>query len=131
MSTRLNLAGATVLPFQFPALGDKAAPEDVALAATPVARSDDDAALAETAAAMEAAAEEAGAKVEAELAAAREDGLQRGFAEGREKGYDAGLAEGVKAGEAKMMEAVKRMAAMIAKLGAPVTALEQPLEEAV
>ena len=128
MSARLNLAGANVLPFQFPALGGEPAALDDAT--IPPATPDNDG-FAEAAAAMEAAAELAAAKVAAELAAAREEGLQRGLAEGREKGYEAGFAEGVKAGEAKMLEAVKRMAAIIGKLGMPMTALEQPVEEAV
>jgi flagellar assembly protein FliH len=77
------------------------------------------------------AAERAAAAVAAELAEAREEGLQRGIEEGREQGYAAGFTEGAKAGEAKMMEAVKQMAAIIGKLGMPLAALEQPVEEAV
>lgn len=130
MSARLDLAGASVLPFKFPALGGEAAADDAVFPAPTIAPAADDL-LAEAAAAMEAAAEEAAAKVEAELAAAHEEGLQQGLGEGREKGYEAGFAEGVKAGEAKMLEAVKRMAALVGKLGAPLIALEQPVEEAV
>jgi flagellar assembly protein FliH len=77
------------------------------------------------------AAEQATRALEVELVRAREEGLQRGLEEGREQGYAAGFAEGAKAGEAKMMEAVKRMAAIIGKLGMPVAALEQPVEEAI
>lgn len=126
MSARLNLTGASVLPFQFPALGDEVSEH---AAAVTVPTPDDE--MLEAAAAQERAAAEAAAKLVAELAAAREEGLQQGLAEGREKGYAAGFAEGAKAGEAKMMEAVKRMAAIIGKLGAPISALDQPVEEAV
>ena len=121
MSARLNLAGASVLPFQFPSLdGDDSIPEPIA-ALLPV---DDAAARAEAAA-------QAARALEAELARAREEGLQRGLEEGREHGYAVGFAEGAKAGEAKMLEAVKGMAAIIGKLGMPVAALEQPVEEAI
>ena len=126
MSARLDLAGATVLPFQFPALGDEASPKK---ALVPVALSED--VLAAAAAARQADAAEEAARIAAKLAAAHEEGLQQGLAEGREKGYEAGFVEGAKAGEAKMLEAVKRMAAIIGKLGAPLPALEQPVEEAV
>jgi flagellar biosynthesis/type III secretory pathway protein FliH len=129
MSARLNLSGATVLPFQFPALGDEASPDELAAPPVPVAPTED--LLVAAAAASEAVAMEEAARVAAELAAAREEGLQQGLAEGRARGYEAGFAEGAKAGEAKMLEAVKRMAAIIGKLGAPLPALEQPVEEAV
>ena len=76
-------------------------------------------------------AAQAAAALAEELARAHEEGLRRGLEEGSEKGYAAGFAEGAKAGEAKMIEAVKRMAAIIGKLGAPLTTLEQPVEEAV
>ena len=129
MSPRLNLSGASVLPFQFPALGNEAAPDEPHVPTASVAPPEDR--LAEMAAATAAVAEEGATRVASELAAAREEGLQHGLAEGREKGYEAGFAEGAKAGEAKMLEAVKRMAAIIGKLGAPLPALEQPVEEAV
>jgi flagellar assembly protein FliH len=122
MSARLNLAGVSVLPFQFPALnGDEPVPEPIAAVPPPI---DDMAARAE-------AAEQAARALEAELARAHEEGLQRGLAEGREHGYAAGFAEGAKAGEAKMIEAVKRMAEIVGKLGMPVASLEQPVEEAI
>jgi flagellar assembly protein FliH len=129
MSARLNIADATVLPFQFPALAGETTPDHVATPAPPVMQSDDET-LAEAAAEMEAAAEVA-ARLDTELTAARAEGLEQGFAEGREKGYEAGFAEGIKAGEAEMTEIVKQMAAIVGKLGMPLTALDQPVEEAV
>jgi flagellar assembly protein FliH len=121
MSARLNLAGVSVLPFRFPSLnGEEPAPEPIAVPAP----MDDAAVRAEAAA-------QAARTLEAELARAREEGLQRGLEEGREHGYAVGFAEGAKAGEARMLEAVKRMAAIIGKLGMPVAALEQPVEEAI
>jgi len=124
MSGRLNLAGATVLPFQFPSLREEA-PVPVADALPPAPEPSDDPLPAPDAGARAAEA------LAAELARAHEEGLQRGAAEGREQGYAVGFAEGAKAGEAKMLEAVERMAEIIGKLGVPVAALEQPVEEAV
>lgn len=122
MSTRLNLTGVSVRPFQFPSLNDDdPLPAPIAVTAPPA---DDSALRAE-------AVEQAARALEAELARAREEGQQRGLEEGREHGYEAGFAEGAKAGEAKMMEAVRRMAEIIGKLGMPVAALEQPVEEAI
>ena len=122
MSARLNLSGVSVLPFQFPSLnGDEPVPpEPIAVPSL-----EDDATMRAEAAAQAAQA------LEAELARAHEEGLQRGLEEGREHGYAVGFAEGAKAGEAKMLEAVKRMAEIIGKLGMPVATLEQPVEEAI
>jgi flagellar assembly protein FliH len=124
MSGRLNLAGATVLPFQFPSLREEA-PLPVVDALPPAPEPADDGPPLPDAGARAAEA------LAAELARAHEEGLQRGAAEGREQGYAVGFAEGAKAGEAKMLEAVKRMAEIIGKLGVPMAALEQPVEEAV
>jgi flagellar assembly protein FliH len=125
MSVRLNLVGASVLPFQYPSLRDDE-PEPPSPVALPLP---DDA--ADEMPAPADAAELAAEALAAEFARAREEGLQRGLTEGREQAYAAGFAEGAQAGEAKMMEAVKQMAAIIGKLGTPLTALEQPVEEAV
>jgi len=124
MSARLNLAGATVLPFQFPSLREEAA-LPVADALPPPPEPADERLPSPDAGALVAEA------LTTELAKAHEEGLRRGVAEGREQGYAIGFAEGAKAGEAKMLEAVKRMAEIIGKLGVPVAALEQPVEEAV
>lgn len=125
MSARLDLVGATVRPFQFPTLGGEPAMADEAVVLAPPI---DDGSAARAA---EIAAAEAATRVAAELAAAREEGLRLGLEEGREQGYAAGFAEGARAGEARMVDAVKRMAAIMATLGAPLAALEQPVEEAV
>ena len=124
MSARLNLAGATVLPFQFPSLREEAAPP-VPDALPPPPEPADEAPPSHDTATLAAEV------LAAELAKAHEEGLRRGVEEGREQGYAVGFAEGAKAGEAKMLEAVKRMAEIIGKLGVPVAALEQPVEEAV
>jgi flagellar assembly protein FliH len=128
MSARVNLVNASVLPFQFPAIGGDdieppppvvdPPPNDEDVEPVPLPPSPDPAELAAEA-------------IAAELEKAREEGFERGRAEGQEQGYAAGYPEGLKAGEAKMMEAVKQMAAMVAKLGMPLAALDQPVEEAV
>jgi flagellar assembly protein FliH len=130
MNARLDLAGVSVLPFQFPALGDKTPAADIA-PPEPSPSPSDEGVVDEAAVAIEAAAQETAAMVASELATARDEGLQQGLTEGRERGYEAGFAEGVKAGEAKMMEAVERMVAIVGMLGAPLPALEQRVEEAV
>jgi len=131
MSARLNLAGSTVHPYQFPALGEgDAATRAPAPAATPSSLPHDDA-LAEAEAAMEEGAAEIAAKAAAELAAALEEGLRQGLAEGRERGYAAGFDEAVKAGEAKIADQARRLAAIVEKFGAPLTTLDPPVEEAV
>jgi flagellar assembly protein FliH len=122
VSGRLNLPGASVLPFQFPALRDEEEapvppPPSPAVVSVPLP------AAPEPAVAVEAVA--------AELARAHEEGLQSGIAEGREAGYVAGFAEGAKAGEATTIEVAQRLAAVVDKLGLPTAALEQPVEEAV
>ncbi len=121
MSGRLNQPGASVLPFQFPALRDEE--EAPALPLPPPAASAPPPVAAEAAVAAEAVA--------AEFARAHEEGLQRGIAEGREAGYAAGFAEGAKAGEAGLREAAHRLSAVADKLGMPIAALEQSVEEAV
>jgi flagellar assembly protein FliH len=129
MSVRLNLRGATVHPYPFPALGERdAAAQEAALS---VASAPDDDALAEADAAAEQAAAEVAAKAAVAFAAAREEGLRQGLEEGRERGYAAGLDDAVKAAEAKLADEVRRLTAIVEQLGAPLTALDQPVEEAV
>jgi flagellar assembly protein FliH len=124
MSARLNLAGATVLPFQFPSLREEA-PAPLPDALPPPPEPADEVASSPDAAAL------AAERLAAEFAKAHDEGLRRGVEEGREQGYVAGFAEGAKAGEEKILEAAKRMAEIIGKLSVPVAALEQPVEEAV
>lgn len=145
MSARLDIAGATVLPFSFPSLGDEPtqaadeiveaellfdqpAPEDEASEPLePLAR--DDQALVEI---VSASADDAAeADPAADLDTAREEAVRHGFAAGREEGYAAGFAEGAAAAQAQLAEEADRLAAIVAKLSAPIAALERPVEEAV
>lgn len=134
MTARRNLAGASLLPFRFPVLGgneDDAPPEPApAPPAAAINGTAPDVAKAQEEAAAAAATERA-ERLAAELAQAREEGLRRGLAEGREQGYAAGFAEGVKAGESRTAAEAQRLAAVADRLGAPVTAFERPVEEAV
>ena len=124
MSTRLNLSGASVLPFQFPALNDPTEAEPAAVADR------DPATPAEAGANINGKSPHAEA-IAAEFAKAHAEGLRRGFEEGHDQGYAAGHAEGVAAGEATLAEAADRLVAIIGRLGRPLTVLEQPIEEAL
>jgi flagellar assembly protein FliH len=126
MSGRLNLLGATILPFQFPSLREEEVAPPVAETPPPPPRE-----IVEEALPLPDAAAVAAETLAAERTTAREEGLQRGIEEGREQGYAAGFAEGAKAGEARVLEVVNRMVEIVGKLGMPVAALEQPVEEAV
>jgi len=124
MSTRINISGASVLPFQFPALNDPTEAEP------PVVADRDKALPAEAGANTNGESAHAEAIAE-EFAKAHAEGLRRGFEEGHDKGYAAGHVEGVRAGEAALAEAADRLAAIIGRLGRPLTVLEQPIEEAL
>lgn len=126
MSTRLNLSGASVLPFQFPALDGPATEPGAAVTDQDSERTGD----AGGAIATNGKGAHADA-IAAEFARAHAEGLQRGLEEGRDKGYAAGLAEGVAAGEASLAEAAGRLAVIIGRLGGPLAVLEQPVEEAI
>jgi flagellar assembly protein FliH len=131
----LNLAGASVLPFQYPSLKDDgsaepavtgpvangAVPTGIDAAATPPPPANG---------ASEADSEH-GAALAAELAGARAEGLQRGLAEGRGSGYAAGFAEGTAAAEAAAAEAAQRIAGVVAQLGGPLAAVERSVEESI
>jgi flagellar assembly protein FliH len=121
MSTRLNLSGASVLPFQFPPLEGAAEPGKV----TAAAKTEPNGSATSNGAGSHAEV------IAAELAVARAEALERGFAEGHEKGFAAGHAEGVAAGEVGLVEAAERVAAIVRRLGEPLAALEQPVEEAI
>ena len=124
MSTRLNVSGASVLPFQFPALNEVSEQRP---AAAPAERQPS---VAGGDIAVNGSNPHADA-IAAEFAKARAEGLERGLLEGSEQGYAAGHAEGFAAGEASLAEAAGRLAAIIGRLGGPLAALEQPIEEAI
>jgi flagellar assembly protein FliH len=69
--------------------------------------------------------------VQEQIANGYAEGLQRGLAEGREKGYAAGIDAGSKAADQSLAAQTHRLAAIITRLGAPISALERPVEEAV
>lgn len=125
MRARLDLAGASVSPFSFPPLKEAAAAKTNG-AAAPVLP-------AEIAAppANDHDAEASAAMAAAEIASGYADGLRQGLEEGRRQGYDAGFAEGAKAAEEGVAEIAGRLAALVARLGGPLTALDGPVEEAV
>ena len=128
MRPRLNLADATVLPFQFPSLKEGAAPPQDAAVPVPLPANGKAPDEPET---TVTGIEQAAAALAAELSRASEEGMRLGFEEGRERGYSAGFAEGAAAGEAMLAQDAERLAAIVGRFGAPLSALEEPVEEAV
>jgi flagellar assembly protein FliH len=72
-----------------------------------------------------------GEMVAEQIAKGFSEGWQRGLAEGREKGHAGGFEAGLKAAEEALASQAERLAALITRLGAPLAALERPVEEAV
>jgi flagellar assembly protein FliH len=127
MSTRLNLSGASVLPFQFPSLTDVGEHElAVAVFDHSVAAPSDEgtppAAVVEVTERRPAPEE-----IAMEFQKAQAEGFERGLQEGRERGH----AEGVEAGRARVAEAAARLAAIVTHLADPIPALGQPVEDAI
>ncbi len=69
--------------------------------------------------------------VEEQIANGYAEGWERGLLEGREKGYAEGVAAGADAAQAALEDAARRLQAIIAQLGSPVSALDAAVEEAV
>jgi flagellar assembly protein FliH len=116
-----------VLPFHFPSLEEpvESVPDASATEPAPGATDESGAAVAANGKSHDAE------PLAAEFAKAHAEGLQRGFEEGRVKGYAAGHAEGIAAGEASLAQAAECLAAVIGRLGGPLVALEQPVEDAI
>jgi len=138
MSARFTVSDASILPFQFPSLQQDEAlptPSDPDPEPEGLPSEDDEAAVLmdEPVCQLEelAADDPEEAAVAEEFARARDEGSRLGLKEGRDAGYAAGFAEGAKAAEAALAEQAKRLAGIVEKLGAPIAALEQPVEEAV
>jgi flagellar assembly protein FliH len=133
MRQRLNLAGASVLPYQFPQLEatptplpTTAKPNGVGNGIPPVVSEMPPMAVEEKSDEPDASAAFAEASTRGYA-----DGLQRGFAEGRENGYAAGVEEGAKAEGERLAEATRRLEAIVAQLAEPIAALDRRVEEAV
>ena len=62
---------------------------------------------------------------------AHAEAIERGAAEGREQGFAEGYAAGLRQAEVAAAQDAQRLAAIIDRLGAPVTALERQVEEAL
>ena len=114
MRPRLNLADATVLPFQFPSLKEGAAPPQDAAVPVPLPANGKAPDEPET---TVTGIEQAAAALAAELSRASEEGMRLGFEEGRERGYSAGFAEGAAAGEAMLAQDAERLAAIVGRFG--------------
>lgn len=69
--------------------------------------------------------------VEEQIANGYAQGWERGLLEGKEKGYAEGVAAGADAAQAALEDATRRLRAIIAQLGSPVSALDAAVEESV
>jgi len=129
MSYPATSAGSPLLPWQIPEL-DSAAE----LLATPLHSADGiegDVCLAGEQESASFDETSMSASVTAQIERGYDEGWQRGFAEGKERGYADGMDTGTRAAEAALTEQAQRLAAIVARLEAPITELERPVEEAV
>jgi flagellar assembly protein FliH len=127
----MTLAGLSVLRWPIPEL--EAAPQPLP---EPASEADPDDDPDDIGAPLAAQEDEAGEPpideiIERHIASGYAAGWERGHAEGREAGYAAGIAAGTEAAEATHAEEIRRLAAITAKLGAPIAALDAAVEEAV
>lgn len=122
MNSRLDLVGASVLPWAFPALDQ---------AAEPRAPSANEGGVAEPAPAANGSEDLVAQLIAQRTEEAFAEGLQRGLAEGRVKGYAVGLEEGVEAGRQRLAAQAQRLGQVVAALSGPIAALEPALEDAV
>jgi flagellar assembly protein FliH len=59
------------------------------------------------------------------------DGWERGLLQGRERGYEEGIAAAAEAAQAAVRDQVRHLEAIIARLNAPIAALDAAIEEGV
>ena len=123
MTSRVNVAAASILPWQFPALvGPPPRP--------PAPEADPDEAVPPPDAPSPGGAAAAEA-LRAEAARGYADGLAQGRREGHAQGYAAGRAEGRAEAEQNLAALARRLATLLDALAAPMPALESIVEEAV
>ena len=127
MSTRLDLFRGSVLPWQFPPL-DRVplAPSNGA-----AARPEHELPSVPVEPASPGASDGLAELREEQIARGYAEGFDRGLAEGREQGYAAGFEEGARAAEEHLAAEAGRLAAIGAGLAAPISSLDQAVEEAV
>jgi flagellar assembly protein FliH len=66
-----------------------------------------------------------------QIASGYAEGFERGVTEGKERGYATGLVAATEAAEQTLAAQARGLAAILTRLGAPIAALERPVEEAV
>ncbi len=69
--------------------------------------------------------------VEEQIEKGYAEGWERGLSEGKEKGYAEGVATGADAAQAALELSARRLQAIVAQLGSPVSALDMAVEEAI
>jgi flagellar assembly protein FliH len=128
--SQMTLAGPPLLLWQIPELEDTSAP--VAITILAAAESTEEILPPPDDHAPAAVNEPSMTEIEQDQrATGYAEGWERGLSEGRERGYAEGIAAGTEAARAALSEQAQRLAAIINKLGAPISALEAPVEEAV
>jgi flagellar assembly protein FliH len=129
LNDRLDTAGAPLLLWQFPEL------EFSAKAASAPLLPGTDPAIGTTAEIDGSAAcsdeRLISALVAERIAKGHAEGFERGLAEGREKGYAEGIEAGAKTAQQSIAAEAHRLARILARLDAPIPALERMVEEAV
>lgn len=127
MSSRLILADAAIHPWPFPALDIESKPE---AAPEPADANGHDDTPEPTPAAEAGAADAEPAAVDERADEGYAAGWQHGYDEGCEQGRAAGR-DAVEAERARLAAQTRRLTAILDRLGEPIAALQQPVEEAV
>jgi flagellar assembly protein FliH len=128
LSHRTHWAGAALRPWQFPELEFPASQDQVSLPAESdpeivTAVINEDTAILEERSTREIVAEQ--------IASGYAEGFEQGLSQGREKGYAEGFAAGTHAGKKSLAAEARRLKKIVARLGAPIPALEPVVEESV
>jgi flagellar assembly protein FliH len=128
LNFRAHWAGAALRPWQFPELEAPASQDQVSLPAESdleiaTAEINEDLAIHEERSTREIVAEQ--------IASGYADGFERGLSDGKERGYADGLEAGTQAGKKSLAAEARRLRKIVARLGAPIPALEPVVEEAV
>ncbi|MGH6980711.1 MAG: FliH/SctL family protein [Stellaceae bacterium] len=134
MKRRLNLSEAAVVPWEIPDIdaGTHKIPLPEFFAGPGPLRDESPGLAGETIIrkADPAPAPEAGA-TDARKSSAYAEGLAQGISDGRERGYAEGFEVGRQAADLQFAEHLRRLDAIVQRLGEPLRALDRPVEEAV
>jgi len=140
MTYRTQTTNLLLPLWQFPQLEDTSSrfstlptvePDDSGSSVTPADAAATAAAIEEEFGAGHDDEASAGQIHEQQFASGFAEGLRHGLAEGKEQGFAAGMEAASKAAEQSLAAQAQQLAAIVARLGMPLSALEKPVEEAV